>query len=201
MYLLMQETADSGSGGTKGDQLISLIGKDQGNMRKIQAGVVARLCALLGVRWSSSLNLGHVGPMVQEIVVTAGLAGVDSNAKYIELKAASVKGDFYFLQQIQHTQNKTAKNHRDKIQELVVSFFVQTSDPMINSIKWELFEVADGKPIVGHDHPAVQDMMQLPPPYAYGMAAAPVLSRTLLPPRALPRARQPPLSPHTPPLT
>ena len=107
--------------------------------------------------------------MVQEIVVSDGIAGVDTNARYKDLKAASVKGDFYLLQCVQHTQNKTAKNHRDKIQELIMSFFEQTADPIVNSIKKDLFEVADGKPIVGPEHHVIKDMMALPPPSANGV--------------------------------
>ena len=66
---------------------------------------------------------------------------MDFDAKYKDMKAASVKGDYYLLQSIQHTQNKTAKKHRDKIQDLIVSFFEQTSDTMINSIDKENFGV------------------------------------------------------------
>jgi hypothetical protein len=120
--------------------MMSVIASDQGNMRKIQSRIVSRLVSLLGVRWSSSLNRGYVGPLVQDIVVTGGIAGVDSDAKYKDMKASSVKGDFYLLQSIQHTQNKTAKKHRDKIQDLIVSFFEKTSDTMINSIKRSFLE-------------------------------------------------------------
>ena len=107
--------------------------------------------------------------MVQEIVVSDRIAGVGSNAKYKDLKASSVEGGYYFLQQIQHTQCKAAKNDRDKIQQLIMSFFEQTSDPIINKIKMDLFQVADGKPIVGPEHHVVRGMMALQPPYANGV--------------------------------
>jgi hypothetical protein len=114
--------------------MISVIAKrDQGNMWKVQSRIVSRLVSLQAVCWSSSLNRWYVGPLVQEIVVTGGIAGVDSNAKYKDIKAASVKGDYYLLQSIQHTQNKMAKKHHDKIQDLIVSFFEQTSDTMMKS--------------------------------------------------------------------
>ena len=45
-----------------------------------------------------------------------------------------------------------------------MDFFSATSDKMINTIKKELFDVADGAPIVGRDHPDVQEMMALPAP-------------------------------------
>ncbi len=73
----------------------------QGNMRKIQARIVARLVQILGLRWASSLNSVQVGPLVQETDVTGGIAGVDSDAKYNALKLKSVKGEFYLVQQIQ----------------------------------------------------------------------------------------------------
>ncbi len=46
----------------------------------------------------------------------------------------------------------------------MMDFFSATSDKIINAIKKELFDVADGAPIVGRDHPVVQEMMALPAP-------------------------------------
>jgi hypothetical protein len=46
----------------------------------------------------------------------------------------------------------------------VMDFFSATSDNPINTIKKELFDVADGAPIVGCDHPVVLEMMALPAP-------------------------------------
>jgi hypothetical protein len=144
----------------------SLLGKldDQGTMRKIQAGCVAWLVNLLGIRWSGSLCRGQVAPIVQHIVISNGLGGIDSSDKYTACKHAAPKSEFHFLQSIQQTQNKTAKQHRDKIRELVMEFFTATSDKMINTIKQEVFDVADGAPIVGRNPPVVQAMMALPAP-------------------------------------
>ena len=133
-------------------------------MRKIQAGCVAWLVNLLGIRWSSSVCRAQVAPIVQFLVLRAGLGGIDSSDKYSACKNAGLKSEFHFLQSIQQTQNKTAKQHRDKIRELVMEFFTATSDKMINTIKQELFDVADGAPIVGRDHPVMQAMMALPAP-------------------------------------
>jgi hypothetical protein len=133
-------------------------------MRKIQAGCVGWLVNLLGNRWSGSLCRGQVAPIVQHIVISNGLGGIDSSDKYTACKHAAPKSEFHFLQSIQQTQNKTAKQHRDKIREIVMDFFSATSDKIINTIKKELFDVADGAPIVGRDHPVVQEMMALPAP-------------------------------------
>ena len=38
---------------------------------------------------------------------------------------------------------------------IVMDFFSATSDKMINTIKKDLFDVAAGAPIVGHDHQAI----------------------------------------------
>jgi len=144
----------------------SLLGKldDQGTMRKIQAGCVAWLVNLLGIRWSSSVCRAQVAPIVQYLVLRHELGGIDSSDKYSACKNANPRSEFHFLQSIQQTQNKTAKQHRDKIRELVMEFFTATSDKMINTIKQEVFDVADGAPIVGRDHPVVQAMMALPAP-------------------------------------
>jgi hypothetical protein len=75
-----------------------------------------------------------------------------------------VQGDFHLLQQIQQTQNKTAKQHRDKIQELVAVLFEETTDPMLAAIKQDLFSVENGGPIVPLDHRVITNMMALPAP-------------------------------------
>ena len=128
---------EPGSGGN--DQLFHVINSNQGNMQKIQARIVPRLVQMLGIRWTSSLHKGHVGPLVQECVVSCGIAGVDTDAKYNALKLKSVKGDFYLVQQIQQTQNKTIKKHRDRINDLIVALFEETTDKMVNSIKLDVF--------------------------------------------------------------
>ena len=51
-----------------------------------------------------------------------------------------------------------------------MDFFSETSDKMINTIKQELFKVAGGAPIVGRDHPVLQEMMDLPAPVQNGIA-------------------------------
>ena len=51
-----------------------------------------------------------------------------------------------------------------------MDFFSQTSDKVINTIKQELFNVAGGAPIVGSDHPVLQEMMALPAPVRNGIA-------------------------------
>ncbi len=136
---------NSACGSAGGDQMMAVIASDQGSMRKNQSRIVSRLVSLLGhgVRWSSALNRECVGPLVQEIVVTSGIAGVERRGFPCQVQrneGSKCEKQYYFLQSIQHTQNKTAKRHRDKIQELIVFFIEQTSDTMINSTKKELLE-------------------------------------------------------------
>ncbi len=152
-------------------------------MRKIQASAVSRAVILLGVRWASSLHRAQVGPIVQNIVVTS-LGGVTTTKRYNELKMASVKGDFHLLQQIQQTQNKTAKQRHNMIRELIVFLFKETNDAMIN-YKVNLFNVAKPQqkhswgPIVSPYHELLQEMMALPAPVING--EHPTLPRTCSP--------------------
>jgi hypothetical protein len=162
----------------------TLLGRleDQGIMLKIQGGCVSWLVNLLGICWSGSLCRGHVAPIMQHIVISNGSGGINASDKYTACKHAAAKSEFYFLQSIQQTQHKTAKQHRDKIREIVMDFFSATSDKMINTVKKELFDDADGAPIlvVGRDHPVVQEMMALPAPVKNGitcMRPSPARSR------------------------
>ncbi len=129
---------------------------------------MSRAVVLLGGCWSSSLHRAQIGPIVQNIVVAGGLGGITTIEKYREQKMAPVKSDFHLLQQIQQTQNKTAKQHRDMMQDLIVPFFEETNDAMIDYIKKNLFKVAKPQPtrpwgpIVAHDHDLIVEMMALP---------------------------------------
>ncbi len=62
---------------------------------------MGELCAALDI----------VSPIVQRIVVASRLGGITSAEEYRDKKNAGLKSDFYVLQQMQQTQNKTAKQH------------------------------------------------------------------------------------------
>ena len=151
------------------DKLVALLA-DQVVSRFIHGKVVNRLVTLLGLRWSSSLHRQQCSPIVQSIVVQGKLGGIDTDAKYISLKATGLKGDFHMLQQLQYAHNKTAKNHRDKVRTLVAALFDESfDDPILDAIKLDLFGVEDGGRIVPRDHPTLQQMRALPPPLHKGM--------------------------------
>ncbi len=59
----------------------TLLGRleDQDVMLKIQGGCVSWLVNLLGIRCSGSLCRGQVAPIVQHIVISNGLGGIDAS--------------------------------------------------------------------------------------------------------------------------
>jgi hypothetical protein len=89
-----------------------------------------------------------------------------------------LKGDFYVLQQMQQTQNKTAKQHRETTRQLIMPFFKESSDPMVDYIKKNLFNVntpardAPWGPIVPPENPIMKAMMALPRPSVNGVHPA-----------------------------
>jgi hypothetical protein len=151
------------------DRLVALLA-DQTVSRFIHGKVVIRLVTLLGLRWSSSLHRQQCSPIVQSIVVQGKQGGIDTDAKYISAKATGVKGDFHMLQQLQFAHNKTAKNHSDKIRNIVAALFDESfDDPILDAIKSDLFGVENGGQIVPRDHPTLLQMQALPPPLRNGM--------------------------------
>jgi hypothetical protein len=52
-----------------------------------------------------------------------------------------IEKDFYVLQQMQQTQNKKSKQHRETTRQLIMPFFKESSDPMVDYIKKNLFNV------------------------------------------------------------
>ena len=159
------------------DRLVALLA-DQTVSRYIHGKLVIRLVTLLGLRWSSSVHRQQCGPIVQSIVVQGKQGGIDTDAKYISAKATGLKGDFHMLQQLQFAHNKTAKNHRDKLRNIVAALFDESfDDPMLDAIKLDLFGVENGGRIVPRDHPTLQQMRALPPTIRSGMPDARALRR------------------------
>ena len=99
---------------------MAALGSDHSIMRRLQSLTVSRIVCFLGIRWASSVQRGHISPIVQSTVVAARLGGITSAEQYKEKKVAGLKGNFYVLQQLQQTQNKTAKQHRDTAQALTM---------------------------------------------------------------------------------
>ena len=128
-------------------------------MLRLQSQAVSRIVCLLGIRWPSSVQRGTISPIVQSIVVVSCLGGINSAEEYRDKKNAGLKGDFYVLQQMQQTQNKTAKQHRETTRQLIMPFFEESSDPMADYIKKNLFKVnkpardAPWGPIVPSENP------------------------------------------------
>ena len=157
---------------------MAVLGSDHAIMRRLQGLVVSRIVCLLGVRWASSVQRGQISPIVQSIMVAARLGGITSAEQYKVKKVAGLKGDFYVLQQLQQTQNKTAKQHRDTAQALTMQFFEESNDSMVDHIKASLFNVnkpPKGEPwgpIVPPDNPIMVVMMDLPPPTVNGVNPA-----------------------------
>ena len=158
---------------------MAALGSDHSIMRRLQSLTVSRIVCLLGIRWASSVQRGQISPIVQSIVVAARLGGITSAKQYKEKKVAGLKGDFYVLQQLQQTQNKTEKKHRDTVQALIMPFFEESIDSMVDHIKASLFNVNQppkGDPwgqIVPPDNPIMVGMMELPPPTVNGVHPAP----------------------------
>ncbi len=78
-------------------------------------------------------------------------------------------GDFHMQQQLQLAQNKTAKNHSNKVQNLIGVVFNESFDLMLKVIKSELFGVEDGGPIIPRDHPRLVELWALSRPLCNGM--------------------------------
>ena len=159
---------------------MAALGSDHSIMRRLQSLAVSRIVCVLGIRWASSVQRGQISPIVQSIVVAARLGGITSAEQYKEKKVAGLKGDFYVLQQLQQTQNKTAKQHRDTVQALIMPFFEESIDSMVDHIKATLFNVNKPPrgglwgPIVATDNPIMVGMMEQPPPTVKGVHPVPL---------------------------
>ncbi len=165
--------ADSGSA----DPLMVALATDHSIMPvwRLQSQAVSRIVCLLVIRWASYVQRGHISPIVQSIVVASRIGGITSAEQYRDKKNEGSKGDFYVLQQMQQTQNKTAKQHSKTAKQLLMLFFEDSSDPMVDYIKKNLFNVntpardAPLGPIAPSGNPIMEAMMAHPRPSVNGV--------------------------------
>ena len=136
----MLDTADADNA----DPLMAAIGSDQAIMRRLQSLVVSRIVCLLGIRWASSVQRGQISPIVQSIVVAARLGGITSAEQYNAKKIAGLKGDFMCCNRCSKRKTRLqtcAKQHHDSAQTLLMPFFEEIIDDMVDHIRSTLFNV------------------------------------------------------------
>jgi hypothetical protein len=128
------------------DALMAALATDQSITRKIQRRDWRQSCeqsryfvgSVLVKLSAPSANRPHCAKYCGHRWSCGGMTTAE---QYNEKKIVSVKGDFHLLQQIQHTQNKNAKQNRNMIQDLIVPLFEGTNVAMLDYIKQNLFKV------------------------------------------------------------
>jgi hypothetical protein len=155
-----------------GDNLFDRLGKNQTISRMILKEAVPWTVCRLGPRFPSASLRAMMYPIVQTVVVEHNIAGIASHEEYDRLRRNFPDGEFALLQKIQETNQKNMTAFRHSMRNLVIPFFKESLHEKINHVKYSVFGVPGGSPLLHDDHPTYVACWALPRPAIEGTPAA-----------------------------
>ena len=125
-------------------------------MRQL-APATFEIIARSGVRWHNAANKAIVAAVLRNYVIQKDQNDMDGlAAHYDSLRATSAGGEKDVVAKFIRSGMHSARQHRELIAKFVALLFSPTPDqPALNYVKKTVFDVDDGGPILGPEHPAM----------------------------------------------
>jgi len=112
------------------------------------------IIARSGVRWHNAANKAVVTAVLRNYIIQNDIHGLA--AHYDSLRAKSAGGEKDMVAKFIRSGMHSARQHRELIAKFVALLFSPTPDqPALNYVKKTVFDVDDGGPILGPEHPAM----------------------------------------------
>ena len=112
------------------------------------------IIARSGVRWHNAANKAVVTAVLRNYIIQNDIHGLA--AHYDSLRAQSQGGEKDMVARFIRSGMHSARQHRELIAKFVALLFSPTPDqPALNYVKKTVFDVDDGGPILGPEHPAM----------------------------------------------
>jgi hypothetical protein len=146
---------------TIGGLLDVLAGNGQTYIRDIQKELVPRMIAVVGHRWHNSVNRDTMIQILRYLTIRKG--GVYAHWDALHARSARSNNARALGDQFAKSHAHAAGSHQALVRTAVAKLFQDTpNDKKLNFVKEEAFGITDGRPIIGHDHPVVVEMMAQP---------------------------------------
>lgn len=127
-------------------------------MHALQPLIVPEIIARIGMRWWNAGGASVAGSVVRKAVIKHNIGNF--GGVFDELYDAHPKSLSALLRQLRAAQGHAAKQHRERIAELVANLFRRTVDPQVNWVKKTVFGVKDGGSILPDEHPVVTELLK-----------------------------------------
>ena len=140
--------------------------------QELQRLVVPEIIARCGMRWWNAQSGAVVGSVVRNVVVQHDLVGF--GAAFVQLYEANPASLKAILRALRVSHIHCAKNHHDRLAQLVARLIAPSKDERVDYGKQKVFGVKSSAPILADDHPVIKYLWNqdaLPPPLTSRLAA------------------------------
>jgi hypothetical protein len=146
---------------TTGGLMDVLTAHGQTYVRDIQKELVPRVIAVSGYRWHNSVARQEMLQILRYLTIRKG--GVYAHWDALEARSPNSSNLKALGRKIAQSHAHAAGNHQALVRKAVAKLFESTpADKKLCFVKEEVFGISDGGPIIGPDHPVVQEMMDQP---------------------------------------
>ena len=122
-------------------------------MRRL-ASATFEIMARSRVRWHTAANKAVIAAVLRNYIIQNDIHGLA--AHYDSLRAQSQGGEKDMVARFIRSGMHSARQHRELIAKIVALLFSPTPDqPALNYVKKTVFDMEDGGPILGPEHPAM----------------------------------------------
>lgn len=144
--------------------------REGGIVYSLQPILVPEIVARCGMRWWNAHCNPDVKCVLREVVVKHNLGHFGPS--YDMLRETTPASEKTVLKVLRASHQHTGKKHHASMSALVAKLFRVTKDPAVNYVKSKVFGIEDGAPILGDDHPVVQELKAAVVPGAHAMFCA-----------------------------
>ena len=126
------------------DQSFALAALDsQSFIRKITLRIIPDAISHIGTRWNAAANKRTIASLLRESVIYHKENGIGKNYDILRRNDPKLEGKL--VDRILRTSGHAARDHCEKIAQIVKDLFGTTDEPAMNHVKKELFRLLQSR--------------------------------------------------------
>lgn len=130
--------------------------KSGGIVHAIHPRLVPHIIARCGMRWWNAACNPCVTSVVREVVVKNNLGNFGPS--YDMLRKNKPDSEGHLLARLRTSHSHTAKQHHFRAAATIAKLFRETTDPAVNWVKFKVFGIENGAPLLADDHPLMKEL-------------------------------------------
>lgn len=151
-----------------------------GIVHQLQPAIIPEIIARFGFKWHSAAINIELPPIIRAAVMRGNIGGYGS--VYDKLRDVEPKAELKMVRKLRLSQAHCVKSHHDRLAVIIHSLFTFSDDDLSVKVKKIVFDIDNGEPIIGLDHPVMIELAKLSKGAATQRLACCALVLTLSPP-------------------